>query len=411
MKSILVIIDGLGDLPCFELKGKTPLEAAEKPNLDYLAEYGKIMGMYSVGKDIVPESDTAVLSILGQNLLGSFRGYFEAMGEGLKVERGDVALRANFATIENLESKKIIDRRAGRTLTNKEARLLAEAINKNVKLPCKFVFKNTIQHRAVLILRGGFSDNVTNTDPAYHTKGKSELLDRFRYSQPLDEEENSKLTANIINEFLEQSFKILNAHSVNAERRKQNLLPANFILTRDASSFIPEMKKLENFSSVVYMPLEIGISKALGMKTFSFQYPEMKKDAYENLYSGLKKACEFAVDVLEKEGKKNEYFYIHFKETDVPGHDNKPEEKKKMIEFIDKNFFAKIKNLIEKNKIRIIVTGDHSTPCKIKGHSSDPIPFLLCNWEEKKKKNFCEREVESRKLGKIYGRDVLGLLK
>ena len=409
MKGIIVIIDGLGDLPCKELEGKTPLEAAEKENLNYLASNGKLGFMYPVKENIAPESDSAILSILGNNLLGSYRGYLEASGVGLKVENGDLALRTNFATIDNLRNKKVIDRRAGRTLTTSEARELSEAINKNVKLPCKFLFKSTIQHRGVLILKGGFSDNITNTDPAYHSQGKISLSDKFKFSEPLDEEENTDYTSDILNNFIEQSYKILDSHLINREREKRGLIKANIILTRDASTKLPELKKLGKFASIVYMPLEIGISKLVGMKVFSFPYPEMKSsEVYENLYSGLSKACSFAREILKKQ-KKSDYFYIHFKETDVPGHDNKPEEKKRMIEFLDKEFFSFLRNFSEKNKIKLIITGDHATPCELKSHSSDPVPLLLCDWSKEEKREFSEKTCWKGELGKILGIDVLEL--
>src|SRR3989344_9098940 len=136
MKGVFVIIDGLGDLPHPLLKGKTPLEDAKTPNLDFFSSKGKLGNMYPINKNVVPESDAAVLSILGNNLFGSFRGYLEALGGGVKITAGDLSLRTNFATVDNLKDKRIIDRRAGRTLTTKEAGLLAESINKQIKLPC-----------------------------------------------------------------------------------------------------------------------------------------------------------------------------------------------------------------------------------------------------------------------------------
>jgi len=411
MKGILVIIDGLGDLPNEKLNGKTPLEAAKKENLDYLASRGKLGFMYTINEDVAPESDSAVLAILGNNLIGSFRGYFESLGFGLDLKRGDLALRTNFATIDNLKNKKVIDRRAGRTLTTREASILAGAINKQVKLPCKFIFKNTIQHRGVLILRGGFSDNITNTDPAYHIKGKYKYAETFKFSQPLDEDENTDYTSDLINSFVEQSFKILEEHPVNKERKKKGLMPANIIFTRDASTNIPLSKNFNKFAAIAYMPLEIGIAKASGMKIFSFPYPEMKNyDTYDNLQEGLKEACKFSIKTIDKEAKNYNYFYLHFKETDVPGHDNKPIEKRNMIELIDREFFLFLKKFAEKNKIKVLVTADHSTPCKLKSHSSDPVPVLLCDWGKEEKKEFSEKQARKGKLGKIYGKDVLKLL-
>ncbi|MBI2630294.1 2,3-bisphosphoglycerate-independent phosphoglycerate mutase [Candidatus Pacearchaeota archaeon] len=408
MKGAIIILDGLGDLPCSKLNGKTPLEAAVKPNLNYFATRGKLGFMFSVNEKVVPESDSAVLSILGNKLSSSYRGYFEAVGAGIKIGQGDLALRINFGTIDNLKNRKIIDRRAGRTLTTKEANKLAEEINNKVKLPCKFLFKNTLQHRGVLILRGGFSDNISNTDPAYHVHGQAKISDLFKFSIPLDEEDNTKYTSNILNEFIEQSHLILDKHPVNVDRRKRGLLPANMILTRDASVGFPKVKKYYKWAGISYMPLEVGIAADSGMKVFSFPYPEMSKhDVYQNFYDGLKAGCDFAKKTIKKENKNFSYFYVHFKETDAPGHDDKPEEKKRMIEFLDREFFSFLRELVEKKKIKIIITADHSTPCNVRGHSSDPVPFLFCDWKENEKKEFSEKEALKGELGKIYGKNAL----
>lgn len=408
MKGILVIIDGLGDRPCKKLGGKTPLGAASTPNLDYFATHGELGYMYSAGENFVPESDSAVLAILGNKVSPGLRGYFEALGAGIELGRGDLALRTNFATIEDLKSLNVIDRRAGRTLTTQEATLLANSLNKELKLPCKFLFKNTVQHRGVLILRGGFSDNITNTDPEYHSKGEIKLKDKLNYSQPLDEEDNTKYTANIINSFIEQGYKVLNEHPVNQKRRIKGLFPANLILTRDASSSIPSIKQFKKWASIVNMPLEIGISQASSMKLFSTPYPELTAhDVYKNLFEALNSICKFAVKIINSQKDKFDYFYVHFKETDVPGHDNLPEQKKLMIELLDKEFFSFLKDFSKKNKIQVLVTADHSTPCELKNHSADHVPVLLCNWRGKTQKHFSESESKQGSLGKILGVDLL----
>src|SRR3989344_7607845 len=190
MKKILVILDGAADLGVDVFGGRTPLEAAETPNLDYFAENGKMGYMYSISEDVVPGSDNALLSIFGNDSRLSKRGIFEAVGAGINIKRGDMALRANFGTIENLKTKKVIDRRAGRTLSNKEAEKLAWSINNKIKLPCKFEFKPTIQHRGVLVLRGGFSDNISDIDSEWLSSGEQEKV--LKLSEPLDEDENSK---------------------------------------------------------------------------------------------------------------------------------------------------------------------------------------------------------------------------
>ena len=409
MKGVLVVLDGVGDRACGNLNGMTPLEAAETPNLDYMAQEGVMGHIYPISENMAPESDTATVALLGNNPFLSTRGVFEAIGAGLKIERGDLALRTNFGTLDNLTSCKVLDRRAGRTLTTKEAQILAKEINK-IFLPRKFLFKPTVQHRGVLVLRGGFSDNITNTDPAYPIKGKFQHTYDFSFSKPLDDDENSKYTANMVNELIEQSFLRLSKHPLNQQRVKKGLHPANILLTRDGGIEIPKIRKFKKWMAVHYLPLEIGISKVAGMDVFSFDYPEMKGyDSYANMYDALNKAVKFAEKNLKKHKKDYEYCYIHFKETDVPGHDNKPLEKKTMIELIDKKFFSFLKKFAEKNKIILAITADHSTPCELKSHSADAVPLLLFNSGEEKDGCVAFSEVESKKgkLGKIYGREVL----
>jgi len=308
---------------------------------------------------------------------------------------------------------KIIDARAGRTLTTKEAKVLAREVNK-IFLPRKFEFHSTVQHRGVLVLRGGFSDNITNTDPFYPVKEGIKPPAPFRFSEPLDDDENSEYTVNMLNEFVEQSFMKLNNHPVNQARRKKGLMPATILITRGAGTELPKIKKLKKWMAVQYMPLEKGICRSAGMEVFSFPYPEMKKfDVYKNLYDGLNKAVNFSVKILKKQKENFDYAYIHFKETDPPGHDNKPHEKKAMIELLDKKFFSFLKKFAEKNKIKVAVTADHSTPCSLKMHSADPVPVLLFGGKgkERTEKDGCsafnEKQARKGSLGKIYGKELL----
>ncbi len=406
---MLIVIDGVGDRACKELDGKTPLEAASTPNLDFLAMNGKQGYMYPINEDMAPESNNAILAIFRENAFIG-RGPLEALGAGIKFQRGDLAVRANFATITNIKEGRIIDRRVGRTLTTKEALILARDINRRVKLPYKFIFKPTVQHRGVLVVRGGFSDNITNTDPAYYRiRGGFKSSDILQYSTPLDDEENTNLSANIINEFIEQSYYILKTSKINSVRQSKGLLPANIIITRDAGTELSDIKKLQGrWLYIGCMPLEIGISKSLGMNVASFSYPELKNnDVYANLYNGLKTTIDFAKRNIRRNIGRYDYIYIHFKETDVPGHDGKPEEKKRMIEMLDKEFFSFIKELNQKERIKIVITGDHATVCSVKAHTSDALPFLVVGGEKDKTSRFNEAEAKEGEIGKIYGKDVL----
>lgn len=400
MKGILVIIDGAGDLASRQLDEKTPLGAANMPNLDFLATRGEMGHMYPVKPGFVPGSDEALVSIFGNSLISSTRGQLEAKGADIKVTRGDLALRVNFATIDSLKKGNIIDRRAGRTLTNVEAEVLAKSLNK-IKLPVEFVLEPTIQHRAVLVFRGGFSDNILGNDPHPFT-GK------FRLCKALDDDENSQYTTNIVNEFIEKAHEVLKKHIINEDRKLKGLMPANYLLVRGPGIEIPKLKIYKKWLSVVSMPLEIGFSRLSGMKTFSFDYPKLKKlDVYENLYDGLKKRCKFVIKTIKKKNKDSDYAYIHIKETDLPGHDNKPIEKKTMLEYIDQTLFKFLRSFAPKKKINIVVTADHSTPSKLKRHSADPVPVLFYNDSIPREKHFCEKEARKGTLGGFMGSELL----
>lgn len=407
MKKILVIIDGGSDLPLDVFGGKTPFEAAETPNLDFFTKNGKMGYMYPINERFVPGSDNALTSIFGNNFNLSKRGVYEAVGAGLSLKRGDLAARINFGTIENIKSKIVLDRRAGRTLTSKESKILAKTLNEKIKLPCEFELKSTIQHRGVLILRGGFSENISNIDSEYNRDNKKSLT--FSFSKPFDDEdENGEYTSNILNDFVEQAFKILNNHPINLERIRKGLLPANMIFMRGFGVEIPKIKKYSNWMSINSMPLEIGFAEISKMKNFSFDYPELKSiDSYKNLYESLNKNIRFAVKMIKK--RKNDFLgcYLQLKETDIPGHDNKPYEKKNMIEIIDKNFFGFLRKFVLKKKIKIVITCDHSTPCKLKAHSADPVPVLVYGDDRDDTVFFSENQAKIGSLGKIYGLEFM----
>ncbi|MFH1585441.1 MAG: alkaline phosphatase family protein [archaeon] len=407
MKGILVIVDGMGDLPCRQLGDKTPLEAANTPNMDFLATRGEMGYMYPVKPGFIPGSGEAIVSIFGNNLIYSTRGQLEARGTDIKLDRGDLALRVNFATIDSIDKRNIKDRRAGRTLTTAEAEAIAGTLNRKIKLPCEFVLEPTIQHRAVLVFRGGFSDNITGNDLTY-IQGKTQTMQRVGYCKPMDDDENSQYTANVVNEFLEKAFEILDKHPVNEDRKKRGLLPANFLLVRGAGIEIPKLKPYKRWISTNYMPLEIGFAKTCGMENFSFDYPKLKGlDAYANLYEGLKKACKHSIKVLKKNHKKFDYDYIHIKETDLPGHDNKPVEKKIMLEYVDKTLFKFLRKFAPPNKIHVVVTADHCTPCRLKAHSADPVPVLVYNDSIPKEKHFNEKEARKGTLGSMQGKEFM----
>lgn len=407
MKTIFIILDGAAGTPDEILGNKTPFEAANKPNLDFLAKNGKTGIVYTVGKDVAPESDVAITALIGYDPYKYFtgRGPLEAFGAEVKLGNEFLALRTNFAT---LELDRIRDRRVGRSLTTKEANKLADAVNKKVKLPCRFIFKSTTEHRGVLVLYGKFSDKISNVDPAYEKQGTFgiALSDSSNFIQKCRSmDKGAEKTAEIINDFVRQSRIVLETNPVNKARENSGLPVANAILPRDAGNKLPKFPQKKKWAAVVGMPLEIGLAELAGMKILKVKYPSIKSaDAYKHIYECLDAEIRDSIKYLKSEWNNYDSFYIHFKETDIPGHDGKPEDKKKMIELIDKTFFSFARTL----NAKIIVTSDHSTPCELKAHSADPVPLLVYNGKDKDNvSGFSEKECAKGSLGKLFGKEVL----
>jgi len=412
MKGIFVILDGLSDLPHKALKGKTPLEVANTPNLDFFATRGEMGFMYPVRPAFIPESDEALVSIFGNDFATSLRGQLEAKGAGIEVGKGDLAVRVNFSTIDVGLGKgkyRIVDRRAGRTLSSKEVNTLVEAINSEIRLPCKFIFKSTLQHRAILVLKGGFSGEVSGNDLTY-SQGRNLDPEKVVNCKSLDDSDDAQHSAAVLNEFISKAHEVLKKHKGNLNRVKRGLMPANFVLIRGPGVEIPKFKKYKGWMSVNYSPLDLGFASESGMRTYAFDYPKLSKlDFYSHLIQGLGKACKFAIKVLKKNHKDYNYMYVHFKEPDLAGHDNKPFEKLAMIEYIDDVFFGFLRKFCPSNKIKVLVSSDHTTSSKQKAHTADPVPVLFYDALPKvlKEKSFNEREARKGSLGRILGKELL----
>jgi 2,3-bisphosphoglycerate-independent phosphoglycerate mutase len=421
MKKILyIVLDGLGDLPIKELGDKTPLEAAFSPQMDKLAQRGKTGLVYPVAKGIAPESDIAVISLLGYDAHKYYtgRGPLESFAEGLKVNDGDLALRVNFATAAE-DGLTIKDRRVGRNLSTEEATALAKEINSKVTLSSgTFEFKNTIGHRGVLVIRGmrsQLSGWITNTDPAYEREGvfgvaKEKFENFVAESLPMPGYEDSpeaKEAAALLNEFTRSSHKALNESLVNKKRISENKLPGNLILSRDAGDHLPKFPNIEGlfslrFGSFVQMPVEKGIALLTGMDIIDIP------DSSGHLDVDYPVWAKVALDSI----KKYDGIYVHIKGPDEPAHDGDFNKKKEIIEAIDKFFFTSLLPQLDMNNTVIAVTADHSTVCAIKAHSADPVPLLICggNIKPDGSLSFSEKAARLGSIGEILGRQIMPLL-
>jgi 2,3-bisphosphoglycerate-independent phosphoglycerate mutase len=421
MKKILyIVLDGLGDQPIKELNNKTPLEAALTPNLDRLAQKGKTGIVYPVAKGIAPESDIAVISLLGYDAHKYYtgRGPLEAFAEGLSIQDGNLALRVNFATCAE-DGRTIIDRRVGRNLSTEEATSLAKEINSKVTLSsATFEFKNTIGHRGVLVIRGmrsKLSGWITNTDPAYDRQGvfgiaKEKFENFVDESKPMPGYENSseaKEAAMLLNEFTQKSNKVLNESAVNKKRVSENKMPGNIILSRDAGDHLPKFPKIDSlfnlrFGSFVQMPVEKGIALLTGIDVIDVPSSSGHADVDYAIWAKV------ALDSI----KKYDGIYVHIKGPDEPAHDGDFQKKKESIEIIDKFFFADLLPKLDIDNTIIAVTADHSTVCAMKAHSADPVPLLISGGNVKPdgSLSFSEKAAKLGSIGAILGRDIMTLL-
>jgi 2,3-bisphosphoglycerate-independent phosphoglycerate mutase len=419
LKLIYVVIDGLGDLPIKELKNETPLGAADTPRMNRLAKNGKTGLMYTVGKGIAPESDVGVISILGYDPFkyATGRGILEAVGVGMPIKNGDLALRCNFATLGH--GTEIIDRRAGRNLTSKEAEKLCAAVNKKVRLetyPAGFELRSTVGHRAVLVIKSkgkAFSGKITNTDPAYtrlEELGVAEAkVDMFlKECEPMDKTEEAKVSAALVNEFVEKSHKILDNHEINDKRVAEGKLKANVILTRDAGHLLPDFFNINErydvrFACLANMPVERGIAKLAGMHLVELPLPS----------GSLKNDCLLGVTKLSEILSSYDCFYIHIKGPDEPAHDGNYRLKTKLIAIIDKYFFGELLKKINIDDCIICVTADHSTPCQLKAHSDTPVPLLISgnSVQSDNRYKFSEKECKKGILGVLkHGYKLMPIL-
>jgi len=411
VKIIYVLLDGVGDLPHPDIDNKTPLEAAQTPNLDKLAENGKMGEVISVGKGIAPESDIAVFNMLGYKFQHSDyagRGVIEAIGIGIDFKDGDLALRGNFATLD--EKDIIIDRRAGRHIEKEDAVGVSKELENKLNFSnplSAVVVAPTIGHRVVVRIRDEhpLSSNISNTDPAYSrvdgmgiAKAVGDFL-KIERCLPLDDTDSANLTADLVNEFSEKSLKILKESEINKIRNKQNKKLLNSILLRDAGNKYPNVQPINekysmNFSCIVDMPVEVGISNVLQMNAFNA--------------GGLTDYEEKAM-VAAKSMITENAMYVHLKGPDEFGHDGDAIGKMKNIEEIDQRFFGTLLENIDSEKVVVMISADHSTPCINKGHSDHPVPLLISGGKIKNdgSERFTESDGKKGEIGLLEGAEVV----
>ena len=364
--AFLLVIDGLPDRPLRSLGARTPLEAARTPTLDRLAREGACGLADPVAPGVVPDTASGNLALFAQSPSVMTRGPIEALGAGLKLKTGTIAIRGNFATLD--ERGFVVDRRAGRI--REGAKILAKAIDRlelPVSDPVKVRVRATTEHRLAITLRGeGLTSAIEGSDPGDGAPSGRPLAPR-----PLDPNDDSaERTARVLALFEQEARRVLARHPVNEERRENGELPANAILTRGVGR-VHRLLPLEPGG----LPLStaciggdrtvMGIASALGASVIR------RRGMTANVDTDLGLKFDSAAEAL----KEHDLVVVHVKGADIAAHDRRPDLKVAFLERVDRELGALIEKL--KQPIRVAVTADHATLSEVGAHGADPVPVLI----------------------------------
>ena len=379
-KIVLLVLDGLGDLPHPDHGWRTPLEAAETPNFNALAPRASQGRIVPVATGVTPGSGPGHLALFGYDPIETTvgRGVLEALGAGIELRKGDVAARANFCTVD--AAGVVTDRRAGRIASDVCARLVDQLREKASRFEdVEVVLRAGKGHRFVAVFRGpGLGGEVSDADP--HKEGKP-----IPPAHPLLPGAENEKTARIANAFIRRAAAVLLAGH-----------PANAALARGFSSRPHLPGHLERFqlraAAIAAYPMYRGVAELAGMQLF---------------VPAGESAAE-AIAAAKQQWDAFDFFFLHVKGTDMAGEDGDFAAKVSVIESVD----AALPGLLALRPDVLAVTGDHSTPVLMRGHSWHPVPLLLhavpafADGFER----FHEKHCRSGSLGTFASRDLMALL-
>jgi 2,3-bisphosphoglycerate-independent phosphoglycerate mutase len=338
-KIVLLVADGLGGLP-LEPGGKTELESARTPNLDALAREGITGLSIPVLPGITPGSGPGHLGLFGYDPLEHRigRGILEALGINFEIGDLDVAIRGNFCTVDS--EGIIIDRRAGRPTTERCVAMCHKL--QSIRIPNVQVFVEPVrEHRFVIVFRGeNLGDAVNDTDP--QQTGHKPLLAK-------GSDLASERTAQIVNRFVAEAALVLRDET-----------PTNMVTLRGFARY-PKIEKMQDVygvkpAAIAVYPMYKGLGRLVGMDVI---------DAGSTLADQM--------EAMRRQWNQYDFFFLHFKYTDSTGEDGNFQAKVEMIERLD----AELPKVRALNPDVLIITGDHSTPSKLRSHSWHPVPLLL----------------------------------
>lgn len=374
-KILLAVMDGLGDITVPGLDGMTPLEAARTPNLDRLAAEGALGQHVPIAHGVTPGSGPAHLALFGYDPVDRCvgRGVLSALGIGFDLQRGDLAARINFCTVD--ADGVVMDRRAGRISTAKCEELVA--LLQEIEVDGAEVFVRPVkEHRACVVFRGeDLDDTLNDSDPGLVGRRPREV----KAGRP-----GAERSAGLVRSFIEQAGAILEQQE-----------PANCVLLRGFALHEPFPSFEERFSleagAAALYPMYRGVSALAGMDLLECstleEEVEAARDAADGGYT---------------------FVFLHHKPTDSSGEDGDPAAKVVAVEGFD----AAVPGIMDAGFDVICVTGDHSTPCPMKLHSWHPVPLLVHGGPQRTgfSDAFSERQAMTGALGTFPAHELMGLL-
>ena len=364
MKSIIILGDGMADEPIEALGGKTPMQYADTPYMDKLAEMGVTGRMKTVADGFHPGSEVANMAVLGYDLPTVYegRGVLEAASIGYDLKPSEMAMRCNLICVEG----DILKNHSSGHITTEEADELIRFLNEKLGSD-RIHFYTGVSYRHLLVVKGG--DKRLDCTPPHDVP-----LHPFRPLMIKPEAPKAQETADLLNNLILQSQEILKDHPVNLQRIAAGKDPANSIWPwspgyRPAMQTMQEMYGFKQGSVISAVDLIRGIGVYAGLEVIDV---EGATGLYDTNYEGKAHA---ALEAL----KTNDFVYLHVEASDEAGHEGDVDLKIRTIENLDKRAIGILFEELQKwdEPVAIAVLPDHPTPCAIRTHTNTPVPFLI----------------------------------